>query len=105
MTFPIPDQLLLKVFAEMKSALNKHELRYLMKKFRFPEDKIQELEATYHGKDQLEDRVFHAMMYWREFHGSQATLDELIRILHIVHMDELSEKIKSIKVLSQAMRL
>ena len=55
------DLLLAKAFDVMKSAFNKHELRHLMNKFRFPEEKVQELETTYHGKDQLVNRYCRSM--------------------------------------------
>ena len=50
------DLLLAKAFDGMKTAFNKHELRHVMNKFHFPEEKVQELETTYHGKDQLVNR-------------------------------------------------
>ena len=93
-----------RVFEMMKANLNKHELRYLLKKIRVPEDDIQELEQTHSGKDKLQDRIYNGFMLWREQKGSQANLDELIHVLHIVNMDELSQKVKAIKVYSQAMR-
>ena len=39
-----------KMFEAMKLAVNKNELRYLMKKFRFTEEKMIELEQNFHGK-------------------------------------------------------
>ena len=101
----IPDLLLNQAFETMKTALTKHELRYLMKKFSFPEEKSQELESTYHGKDKLQDRVVHAMQFWKEYKGAQATIEELIRILHIVNLEELSQKLKALNIYSQALKL
>lgn len=103
--FIFTDILLSRVFEVLKTSLSKHDLRYLMKKFRFPDDKVQELETVFHGKDQLEDRVYHAFLYWREVRGPMASLDELIRVLHITNMEELSQQIKTIKVYSQALKL
>ena len=89
----------------MKFALNKNELRYLMKKFRFPDEKMMELEQTYHGKEQLPQRVYAAMLFWKEFKGPQATIDELIRILHLVGYQQLSMELRNIKIMAQRLRL
>ena len=80
----VPDMMLLKMFDVIKVSLDKNELRYVMKKFKFPDDKMAELEQTYHGKDKLQDRIYNAMLYWKEFKGMSATIDELIRIFHII---------------------
>ena len=63
----VPDMMLLKMFDVIKVSLNKNELRYVMKKFKFPDDKMAELEQTYHGKDKLQDRIYNAMLYRKEF--------------------------------------
>ena len=97
--------LLGRVFEAMKTSMNKHELRYLMKKLRFPEEKIQDLETTFHGKEKLPERIVNAMQFWREYKGSLATLSELIRILHIINMESLSQKLKAMQIYSQALRL
>ena len=97
--------LIMRAFNIVREHLNKHEIRYLMRKFRFPEEKITDLEATYHGKENLKDRVFHAMLYWREMAGVEASMDELIRVLHIVGMEALSQKLRALKVCSQALRI
>ena len=89
----------------MKPALNKNELRYLMKKFRFPEEKMMELEQTYHGKEQLPNRVYAAMVFWKELKGPQASADELIRILHLVGYEQLSTDLRSMKIMAQRLRL
>ncbi len=56
--------LLMQAFNSMKTALTKHELRYLMHKFKFPEDKVQELETTYHGKENLPNRYQIDILYF-----------------------------------------
>lgn len=96
---------MLRMFEAMKFALNKNELRYLMKKFRFPDEKMMELEQTYHGKEQLPQRVYEAMLFWKEFKGPQATADELIRILHLVGYQQLSTVLRNIKIMAQRLRL
>ncbi|KAK3083332.1 hypothetical protein FSP39_019767 [Pinctada imbricata] len=67
------DILMLKMFDILKVSMNKHELRYLLKKFRFPDEKISELDQMYHGKDKLPDRIYNALLFWREFKGPMAT--------------------------------
>ena len=94
-----------RVFEMMKTNMNKHELRYLLKKLWVPEDSIQELEQSYHGKEKLQERIINGFRLWRQLKGFQANLEELIRILHIVNMEELSQNVKAIKVYSQALRL
>ena len=103
-TISFSDLLLDKVFHVMSTALSKNDIRYLMKKFRFPDDTMAELDTKYHGKDNLKDKIYHAMLFWKSFKGQQATLSELIRILHIVGLDELSEKLRAMKIYSQALR-
>ena len=93
------------MFEVVKVALSKHELRYLQKKFKFPDEKIKELDDVYHGKDKLQERIVASFVFWREFNGSLASLDELIRILHIVNMEDLSQKLKAMKLFSQVMKL
>ena len=96
----VPDMMLLKMFDVIKVSLNKNELWYVMKKFKFPDDKMAELEQTYHGKD----RIYNAMLYWKEFKGMSATIDELIRIFHIIGYVELCNKLKIMKIYSQRLR-
>ena len=45
----------------LKPALNKHELRYLMRKLRMPDETFAEIEQQYAGKDKVQDRVFAAL--------------------------------------------
>jgi len=45
----VSELLLMRMFEKVKTLLNKNELRYLMKKFRLPEDKMQEIEQTHYG--------------------------------------------------------
>ena len=52
------DKLLEQVFITLKPALTKHELRYLMRKLRLPDETMTEIEQLYSGKDKLQDRVF-----------------------------------------------
>ena len=96
---------MIRLFESMKLALSKNELRYLMKKFRFPEDKIVELEQTYHGKELLPQRVYAAMVFWKEENGPEATADELIRVLHLVGYQQLSSTLRNMKILAQRLRL
>jgi hypothetical protein len=93
------------MFNVMTNMMDKHELRHLMNKFKFPEDNMQELEAKYHGNANLKDRIYNAMLFWREFSGKDATVDELIRITHIVGFENVSEKLYAMKIYSQAVRL
>ena len=100
----VPDMMFLKMFDVIKVSLNKNELRYVMKKFQFPDDKMAELEQTYRGKDKLQDRIYNAMLCWKEFKGLSATIDELIRIFHIIGYVELCNKLKTMKIYSQRLR-
>lgn len=97
--------LLMKMINVIKTSLNKNELRYLMKKFRFPEDKMAELEQTYYGKDKLQDRVYHAMLFWKEFKGPLANIEELIRVFHIIGYDEPCLQLRAMKLYAQRLRL
>ena len=45
------------------------------------------------------------MLFWKEFRGPQANIDELVRILHIVGMESLSKQLKRMKVYSQAVKV
>ena len=94
-----------RVFEMMKTNLNKHEFRYLLKKLWVPEDSIRELELTYHGKDKLQERIINGFRLWRQLKGFRANLEELIRILHTVNLEELSQKVKAVKVYAEALRL
>jgi hypothetical protein len=97
--------LLLKTFDVVKAALNKNELRYLMRKLKLPEDKVLEIEQTYAGKDKLQDRVYNSLLFWRKHRGPLATLDELIRVFHIIGYDQVCDKLRTMKVYSQRLRL
>lgn len=101
----IPDLLITRMFEAMKPALSKNELRYLMKKLKFPNEKIVELEQMYHGKDRLPDRVMAAMLFWKEAYSEKATSDELIRVLHVVGHEQLSKQLWNMKIMSQRLRL
>lgn len=96
--------LLMKMFDVVKLSLNKNELRYLMKKFKLPEDKVAEIEQTYYGKDKLQDRVYNSLLYWKEYKGPLATIDELIRIFHIIGYTQVCDKLKAMKIYSQRLR-
>lgn len=89
----------------MKDAVGKNQLRALMHKFRFPEQKMQELEAAFHGRDRLPERVLGTMHFWREFCGPRATLSELIRTLRLMQMEALSQRLRAMQVCAQALRL
>lgn len=93
--------LLMKMFDVVKVSLNKNELRYLMKKFKLPEDKVSEIEQTYAGKAQLQDRVYNCLLFWKQYRGPLATLDELIRIFHLIGYNQLCEKLRTMKIYSQ----
>ena len=99
------DKLLLRAFTQLKTLLNKHELRHLLHKLRLAEENISSLEETYHGRDHLKDRIFHSLVAWKDDAGGAATMDELIRILHIINMREVSCKMRKTKIYSQAIRL
>jgi hypothetical protein len=92
------------MFDVVKTSLTKQELRYLLKKFRFPDEKIAELEQTYHGKDKLQDRTYNAMLFWREFKGPLATIDELLRVFHLIGYDPLCQRLKAMKIYAQRPR-
>ena len=49
--------LLARSFEVLKTALDKHELRYLLKKMNVPEDKISQIESEFSGKDKLQVRI------------------------------------------------
>jgi hypothetical protein len=95
----------MQMFESMKTVLNKNELRYLMKRSRFPDDKIIELEQRYHGRDNLPQRVYAAMLVWKELKGPKATVDELIRSIHLMGFHQLANNLKKIKIMSQRLRL
>lgn len=103
-SFSIPDMLLIRMFEMLKSRMDKNEIRYMMKKFRFPDDKIANIEQTYHGKDKVQDRVYNALLFWKEFRGPLATADELIRVFHIVGYDELCLQLRNIRIMAQRTR-
>lgn len=102
--FFVSDILMAKMFDVIKTSLTKQELRYLLKKFRFPDEKISELDQTYHGKDKLPERIYHAMVFWREFKGPLATIDELLRVFHLIGYDALCQKLKAMKIYAQRPR-
>ena len=88
----------------MKYSLNKNELRYLMKKFGIPEEAVTELEQKHHGKEKLPDRIYDAMLLWKDFRGSEVTSDMLIRVLGIIGHKALSGKLNDMKIMSQRLR-
>ena len=88
----------------VKASLNKNELRYLAKKLKLPEDKVTEIEQMYYGKDKLQDRVYSTLLYWKEFKGPLASIDELIRVFHIIGYVELCNKLRTMKVFAQRLR-
>lgn len=92
------------MFERMKCDLNKNELRYLLKKFHFPEEKIMEFEQIHPGKENLPERIYSAMLFWKEFKGEEATAEELLRILHIVGHDELAQSLRLMKIYAQRLR-
>jgi len=92
------------MFDTVKISLDKNELRYLMKKFRFPDEKIADIEQTYIGKDKLQERIYNAMLFWKEFKGPLATVDELLRVFHIIGYEQLSLKLKAMKLYAQRLR-
>ena len=93
------------MFEVLSQTLNKQELRYLLRKLKVPDDKIQELETEYHGRERLKDRIYNSLIAWKECRPKNATAEELVRILHITGMEETSEKLKAVRVYSQAHRL
>ena len=97
--------LLMKMLDVVKVSLNKNELRYVMKKFKLPEDKVTEIEQTYFGKDKLQDRVYNSLLFWKEYRGPPATVDELIRIFHIIGYNQLCDKLRTMKIYSQRLML
>lgn len=101
----ISELLLMKMFHLVKTSLNKNELRYLMRKFRFPDDKMLELEQIYHGKEKLQERVYHAMLFWKELKGPLANVEELVRIMHIVGYEKLAQNLRSMKIIAQSLKL
>ncbi len=96
--------LLTKMFERMKYDLNKNELRYLMKKLHFPEEKMVELEQIHHGKEKLPQRIYSAMLFWKEFKGEEATAEELLRILNILGHDDLAQSLRLMKIYAQRLR-
>lgn len=96
--------LIMRMFDVIKMSLNKNELRYLMKKLRLTDDKISELEQTYQGKDKLHDRIYNTLLHWRELHGPEATIDTLIHVFHLIGYNNVTQKLRSMKLLSQRLR-
>ncbi|GFN89511.1 leucine-rich repeat and death domain-containing protein 1-like [Plakobranchus ocellatus] len=94
-----------RMFHSMREDLNKSELRALLKKLRIPEDHITELEQKYPGRDQVGDRIVAGLRHWREYFGPAATIDELIRITHIINFEAVSSKLRTMKVYAQRLRL
>ena len=67
--FAVQDMLLDRVFEMLRTSLNKHELRYMMHKLHLPEDKVAEIETTYHGRDKLQDRIYHTFKWVRDIYS------------------------------------
>ena len=101
----VADVLLLKAFDVVKPALNKHELRSLMRKFRFADEKIKELETTYHGKSMLAERVYRVLLHWQQTTDANASIDALIHTLHIMGIEALAQKLTELKICAHAPRL
>ena len=99
------DLLLNRMIEELVPALNKHELRYLLRKMKLTDEQISELEQRFAGKDKLQERVRNSLHTWRQLRGKDATTDEIIRIVHIIGWAPLASKLRSMKVLSQAIKL
>ena len=89
----------------MSQNLTKHELRHVMRKIDLGEEKITEIESKFPGKDNLAARVVEAMQEWKGQQGVKATADVIIKMLHVVNMDTLSENVKAMKMYSQAIRI
>ena len=94
-----------RMFHSMRDDLNKSELRALLKKLRVPEDHISELEQRLPSRDHLPDRIVAGLRFWREFFGPSASIDELIRITHIINFEAVSSKLRTMKVYAQRLRL
>ena len=104
----LAEMVITRAFDMLKKELTKHDLRELMRKWRFPPDVVKDLETKYHGKDQLEERNVQALQLWRS-RAKEADrpsgMDQLIHLLHILDMEELSQKMYTIKIYSQAVKL
>lgn len=94
-----------RMFQAIKEDLNKSQLRSLLKKLKVPENHINELEMRFAGRDQVPDRVVASLRHWKEYFGPMATIDELIRITHIINFDQVATKLKTMKIFSQRLRL
>ena len=94
-----------RMFAAMKNDLSKTDLRALLKKLKLPEEKIQELEQRFPGRDQLPERVVQGLRFWRQHYGPSATINELVRITHIINFESISVKLNAMKVYAQRLRL
>lgn len=76
-----------------------------MKKWGFPAEKMAELEQHFHGNAKLKERIYHALLFWKEFKGTMATAEELVRIFHLIGITKLSNKLRAMKIYSQALKL
>ena len=88
----------------MKDDLSKTDLRALLKKLKLPDDKIMDLESKFPGRDQLPQRVVEGLRFWRQYFGPSATINELIRITHIMNFENISLKLNAMKVYAQRLR-
>ena len=93
------------MFDTVREYLDKYELKHLMRKLRFPANKMQEMEETYKGNANLKDRISQCLLCWKEYNQEWANCDELVRILHIIGEDDLSTTLKEMKIKYQALRL
>jgi hypothetical protein len=49
--------------------------------------------------------VYHAMLFWKEFKGPLANIDELIWVFHVIGYDELCLQLRAMKIYAQRLRL
>ena len=89
----------------MKDELSKTDLRALLKKLKVPEDNIMELEQKFPGRELLPERVVQGLRFWRQYFGPSATINELVRITHIINFENISVKLNAMKVFAQRLRL
>ena len=94
-----------RMFMALKDELSKTDLRALLKKLKVPEDKVMELEQKYAGRDQLPERVLQGLRFWRQHFGPSATINELVRITHIINFEAISVKLNAMKIFAQRLRL
>merc|ERR1719422_609893 len=99
--FAREELLMERMFQSLKDELSKTELRSLLKKLKVPEAAIMDLEQRLPARDQLPERVLQGLRFWRQHFGPTASINELIRITHIINFEALSIKLNAMKVYSQ----